>query len=132
MEVFLIAHQNYDYDKLCLEMNNLSMHENESIEEFSSRFMFLCCRFHPEDLPSEKDLLEWFSFLVLSNYKHNETKDDEHNIDISQGVKDTDSMVNLGPILNYFKPIIEPETDPQPHTLGVCISHFHQSKIIQI
>jgi len=128
MEVFPIAHHNYDYDKLCLEMNNLLMHENESIEEFSSRFMFLCCRFHPEDLPSEKYLLEWFSFLVLSNYKHNETRDEEHNIDISQGVQDSDSMVNLIPILNSSQAIIEPETDPQPHMLRVFISHFQQSK----
>jgi hypothetical protein len=108
------------------------MLEKETIEDFSSRFMFLCCRFHPKDLPSEKYLLEWFSFFVISNFKHNETKDDENNINISQGVKDIDSMVNRGPILNYSKPIIKPEIDPQPHRLRFVFHIFINLKIIHI
>jgi hypothetical protein len=65
MEVFLLAHQNYNYEELCLEIENISMHADESLDEFYARFMSLCFRFHLEDLPSTKDLIECFTSLVL-------------------------------------------------------------------
>jgi hypothetical protein len=82
IDIFLLDHHCYDYDKLCLEIGSLSMHEDESIEEFYDRFKSLCFRFHLKDLPSEEDLSQCFKFLVSSSCKHNKSnKDEQDNID---------------------------------------------------
>jgi hypothetical protein len=50
MEVFLLAHHNYNYKELCLEIQNIYMHADESLDEFYAIFMSLCFRFYLEDI----------------------------------------------------------------------------------
>jgi hypothetical protein len=54
IEVFLLAHENYNYEVLVLEIENISMHTNESLDEFYDIFMPFLFRFHLKDLPSTK------------------------------------------------------------------------------
>jgi hypothetical protein len=68
MELFLIAHQNYNYNELCLEVKNLRRHEGESFDELFSRFMLIFFRFCEDDQFSGEDALDWFLYLnSLSN-----------------------------------------------------------------
>lgn len=79
-EVFLLSNQNYNYDELCLEMDNIFVLENEFVDAFCSRFIFLFCRFHPKYLPSKPDSIEWFYTHVYSIVTHDERNVDEHSM----------------------------------------------------
>jgi len=103
MEVFLLTRQNYNYDEFFLEMDNIFMCENESIDEFYSKIILLCYKFHLKDLPSEEDLIEWFSTLVHHVNRHNKRNDDKESIDKHN--KDIDPAVNLGSIPNPIEPM---------------------------
>lgn len=52
MKLFLISHQDYNYDDLCLELLNIHKHEGETFEQLFSRYMLICYRFRNNDLPS--------------------------------------------------------------------------------
>lgn len=42
MEAFLNAHENYDNEKLCVELESIQMYDDEYAEYFSSRFRAIC------------------------------------------------------------------------------------------
>lgn len=49
------------------------MYDHESLDVFYKIFCSFCCRFHLDDFPSTKDLIECFSSLVPSHTKNNES-----------------------------------------------------------
>ena len=55
MELFICAHQNYDYEKLCKEIESLQREEEDSIADFDSRIIHNSYRFHDDDRPSKED-----------------------------------------------------------------------------
>jgi hypothetical protein len=75
--ILLHAFQDYYYDKVCLELDNLSRFEGESFEDFLTRFKLICLEFQSQDLPSEIELMGWFrhifSLPCISN-NHDEPK----------------------------------------------------------
>jgi len=74
MNMFLVAHQNYSYENLFLEIEDISMHVDEPLEDFYAIFMSLCFRFYFIDLPSKKYVVEYFTSLVHLNYEYNKSK----------------------------------------------------------
>ena len=99
MEVFLSAHQNYNYEELCLEIENLSMQVDEYLDEFYARFMSLCFIFHLEDFPSTKYIIECFTSLVLPVKECNKSNEDEHDV--------LDPLVNFESTSNFIEPTNE-------------------------
>jgi hypothetical protein len=71
IDEFLFFFEIYDYDRLCSEVNDLRMKSDESIEEFSTRFIHLCCRFPLNDLSY---ISEWFQHLVSLSLEHDQSE----------------------------------------------------------
>jgi hypothetical protein len=68
MDLFLSAHDDCNYDDVYLELENLCKFEGAPDDEFFSRFMLTCFRFHEDDQPSGEDALDWLLYLnSLSN-----------------------------------------------------------------
>lgn len=72
-QVFLKTHQNYSYNGLCLELDNLYMYDNESLDDFYNTFWSFCYRFHLDYFPSTEDLIERFTSLISSHFEDNES-----------------------------------------------------------
>jgi len=66
----------------CSDVNDLRMKSDESIEEFATRFIHLCCRFPLNDLHY---INEWFQHLVSLSLEH----------DQSESYIDTHSQIDL-------------------------------------
>lgn len=64
MVIFLITHHNYNYDELCLELENSHRHEVESPHEFLSIFLLIFHRFCKDDQPYGDDLFELFLYIL--------------------------------------------------------------------
>jgi len=62
--MFLHAFQDYDYDKVCLELENLHRFEGQSFEDFLTRFKLICLHFQSQYLPSQIELMGWFRHIV--------------------------------------------------------------------
>jgi hypothetical protein len=120
MEVFMLAHQNYNYEELCLEIENISMHANESLDEFHARFMSLCFRFHLEGLPSKKYLIEYFICLVLRVCERKKSNQDKHGV--------LNPLVDFDSTSNFIEPTNEFETVSQLQTLGVSFTYFQNKE----
>ena len=80
-KIFLNAHENYNYRKLGLELENLRRHKDESLDDFFSRFMLICCRFRERHQLSEKDTLDWFLYLTSLSDIHDLEKNKKSAID---------------------------------------------------
>lgn len=52
MELFVFAHQSYNYEKLCDEIESLWREKDESIVDFNSRIPHVHYRPHDDDQPS--------------------------------------------------------------------------------
>jgi len=116
MEVFLLAHQNYNYEELFLEIENISMHLDESINEFYARFMSVFFIYHLEDWPSTKDLIECFTSIVLPFKECKKSYEDEQDV--------IDPLVNFDSTSNFIETTNGFETVSQSHTLGFSFTHF--------
>lgn len=57
MELFLLAHQNYDYDELCDYIEYLHRDEDESIANFNLRIIQNYYIFYDDDRPSKEYLI---------------------------------------------------------------------------
>ena len=79
MKVFLIAHQNYNYDNLCFKFDNFCLYEDESSNEFYNIFWELCYKFHLSDLPSSEDLIDHFTYLVSFNNEDTQSDNEEQD-----------------------------------------------------
>jgi hypothetical protein len=84
---FLYAFENYDNDKLCNKLQGPSKVQDESLEEFTLRFMHLLYIFHFNDIPF---VVEWFPYLVNVF-----DEQDQPVIDKSESCIETHSHVDL-------------------------------------
>jgi len=57
MEVFIIAHENYDYEQLCTEVEGICRNINESMYDFLQRVMQIYYRFPKNDRASDQQVL---------------------------------------------------------------------------
>jgi superfamily I DNA and RNA helicase len=62
MDLFTSAHQNYDYNQLCDEIESIHRDEDESIDDFYSRIVQNYYIFHDDDQASK----EYFDKTTLS------------------------------------------------------------------
>jgi hypothetical protein len=62
--MFLHAFQDYDYDKVCDQLETLHRFEGESFNDFLFRFKLICLQFKSKDLPPQIELVGWFKHLV--------------------------------------------------------------------
>jgi hypothetical protein len=74
---FFYEFQDYDYDKICLELENLRRLEGESMIHFVIRFKLICLKFYPHDKPSDDDLTDWIVYLcslpcIKNSYEESE------------------------------------------------------------
>jgi hypothetical protein len=100
MHEFLYAFENYNYDELCEEILELRKKKDESLEDFSLRFMCLLYRFHLDDMPSINDSL--LLLISLSN-EQDQLVDEESksclnatlhvDLDSHENLKDTNDLV---------------------------------------
>ena len=102
MELFLISHQNYNYDELCLELENICRHEGKFVQEFLSRFILIFHRFYKDGQPSTKDLFEWFLYLLHEN-----------NISLVHISKRYGPSIDVDSRSDYVKPTLDVETITQ-------------------
>ena len=65
MELFIDAHEDYNYQKLRYEIRNLRKQEGESTSTFFSRFMSIHFRFHEKDQLSAEEITNLFYILIL-------------------------------------------------------------------
>lgn len=105
MQVFFLAHHNYKYEKLCLEFDNLTIYEDETISEFLDRFMLFFYRFCHDDLHPNQVLIDNFTFLVY-----------DFNVRIYNGHIEESSLINLDSKINPIKPSNENNNPPQRST----------------
>jgi len=49
IEVFITAHENYDYEKLCSELEEIYRNINEPLDDFFQKVMRIYYRFHEND-----------------------------------------------------------------------------------
>lgn len=68
---FIISHQNYNHDELCLELEIIRRHEGESTQEFPSRFILIFHRLLKANQTSRKDLFKWFLYPFDVYYANN-------------------------------------------------------------
>lgn len=80
-KLFLDTHENYNYKKLGLELENFRRHKDESLNDFFSRFMSICCRFRERHQLSEKDTMDWFLYLTSLSDLHDLEKNEKSVID---------------------------------------------------
>jgi hypothetical protein len=57
------AHKYYNYNELFLELESICRFEDESFEDFLSRFRMICFRFLFREKNSAQDLMEGFLYL---------------------------------------------------------------------
>jgi hypothetical protein len=105
---FLHAFENYDYDELCKEMLELRKEKDESLEDFSLRFMCLFYRFHLDDMPS---ISEWFLYLISLSNEQDQLVSEESkscvdaslhvDLDSHEDVEDTNDLVEQH-MFGYF------------------------------
>ena len=68
MEMFLFAHQSYNYDELCNEIESLWKERNESLDDFHSRLLQIYYIFHDEHRPSKKYFHVLFTYLLSISF----------------------------------------------------------------
>lgn len=49
MKLFISAHQNYECDQLCDEIESLQRDEDKSIDDFDSKILKIYYKFHDDD-----------------------------------------------------------------------------------
>lgn len=79
MGVFLFAHQNYDYNELCDEIQLSRRKEEESKDDFILRMAQMYYRFHDADRPSREVFLDLCISILLSKAEQDKMIDDEHD-----------------------------------------------------
>jgi hypothetical protein len=62
--MFLHTFQDCDYDKVCLEPENLCRFKGAYFEDFLTRFKLICLKFQSQYLPSRFELMGWFRHIV--------------------------------------------------------------------
>ena len=65
MELFIDAHEDYNYQKLRYEIRNLRKQEGESTSALFSIFMSMHFRFHEKDQLSAEEITNLFYILIL-------------------------------------------------------------------
>ena len=70
MELFIDAHEDYNYQKLRYEIENLRKQEGESTSTFFSRFMSIHFRFLEKDQLSTEELTILFLYLDCHSNLH--------------------------------------------------------------
>ena len=63
-----LIHEDYDYEKLCLELENLSRYEGKYWEYFLLKFKLICFEFHLDDIPFVNNLMKYYLFMLPSFY----------------------------------------------------------------
>jgi hypothetical protein len=58
MEVFITAHENYDYEELYSELEGICRNINEPLDDFFQRVMKIYCRFPENDKPFDQEVLD--------------------------------------------------------------------------
>jgi hypothetical protein len=106
---FFHAFENYDYDKLCAEISELTKHKDESLKDFFIRFTRLCYRFPLDDRPSNNDFISYLAFL---NNKIHESMDEEFkscfnvtlhaDLDLNENVENTNPLLELHMYGSFF------------------------------
>lgn len=74
---FLHTFHDYDYEKVCDQLETLRRFEGEPFSDFHIRFKLICFQFKSNDFPSHIDLIGWFkhvSSLPCISNNHNESK----------------------------------------------------------
>jgi hypothetical protein len=64
MQVFIIAHVDYLYDKLFNELEEIHRLINKSVDDFFQRVMQIYYRFPESDKSSDQEIFDLFSYLV--------------------------------------------------------------------
>jgi len=64
MESLVAAHDNYDYEKLCCELEEICKRINESVDDLILRVVKIYYRFYKNDKPSRKEFFVWYSYLL--------------------------------------------------------------------
>jgi hypothetical protein len=124
MEMFIVAHENYVYDELVDELEEICRLRNESENDLFRRVMQIYCRFPERDEPSGQEIFDWFSYLVsiseecdlndqAISYSQNSdlTTNDIGDIIFNQH-SDTTAVESLSVILDPVAPECEPCNDP--------------------
>ena len=58
MDIFLILHQRYNYDRLCNEIKTIQKGIEELVDDYFSRVSQIYYRFHDNDRPLKEELIE--------------------------------------------------------------------------
>jgi len=112
IHLFIVAHRDYNYSKLCLEMESLPRYEGEPFEELFFIFMLIFHKFYEDDQIPGEDALEWFIYLLSLSNQHNQVNNDEIETDFSHDMhvaKDIGSLVNVVSRSNSFESTIDVE-----------------------
>ena len=81
MELFIDAHEDYNYQELRYEIRNLRKQKGESTSTFFSRFMSMHFRFHEKDQLSTEEITDLFLFLDSHSTLYDQTNNDKLQID---------------------------------------------------
>jgi hypothetical protein len=64
MEMFIVAHENYVYDELVDELEEICRLRNESEKTYFEESCIFTAYFLKLDEPSSQEIFDWFSYLV--------------------------------------------------------------------
>lgn len=118
MQLFIYTHRSYSYEKNFSKFDNLTIVDDETVSEFSDRFMLLCYKFHHDDLPPKKVLIEKFKYVVQ-----------EHNIRTYCEHKEESPSVNLNSKIDPTETLNGSSNPPQPSTSGENITSESDSMV---
>lgn len=109
-ELFIGAHHNYDYEKLCEEIKSLQRNEYESIANFNSRIIQSYYRFYDYDRPS-KEYFHKKRLSLLHRSVENQMLFDEPNSDHEDEKFESYEFLGESNITRLAKDVVLPDFD---------------------
>ena len=124
-QLFLSAHENFNYKKLGFELENIHRYKDESLDDLFFRFLIICCRFHERHQLSEKDIIYWFCHLNFLSDTLDLEKNDKYEIN-DMHIDNFDSSVKIDLESNPINSPQDNEIVVHGQELGFCDTHFHE------
>jgi hypothetical protein len=129
MELFLSAREDYNYNVVCLELENLCKFEGDPTHEFFSRFMLTFFKFCEDDQPSGEEALYWFLYINSLSNKHDQQNNDGLENDLSHDMhvnKDIILPINVDSMSTSIKSTNNIEIVMQRQMLGFYNIQFQE------
>lgn len=128
--LFIIAHQDYDYNELCVELENIWRKEGKLLEDFFSIFNQICYLFLEGDKPFGHKLYKWCLYLLSLTNEQDQLNNGEqvtnfeNNLSLEMHVsQETSPSIDFNPGCYFVESTDVIGTIVHQLMLGLCFAH---------